>query len=167
MGNSAVRVVLSKKAYGQIEDSMIAAKNDFEVGGVLLGYRIFGCCFVAAATVPAETSARSRVSFILDGDWHTACAADLMRSLRRKLRILGIWHSHICAGAVFSEQDRQSNTQFAASCNGALSMLVQLTPLREVRMTVYDISADGRERLCRILRHGKRRPLRKALPNES
>ncbi|MCB7320855.1 Mov34/MPN/PAD-1 family protein [Lacrimispora sp. 210928-DFI.3.58] len=149
--NSTTRVILSNKAYCQIRDSVTNAKNDFEVGGVLMGYKIFKHYFVVAVTVPTETAEKSKVSFTLDGDWHTARALELMQTFQRKPSILGIWHSHICDGDTFSEQDRQSNMQLAISFNGVLSMIVMMTmPLQDLSMTAYFISPNGKERLCQV-----------------
>ncbi|MDO4343417.1 MAG: Mov34/MPN/PAD-1 family protein [Eubacteriales bacterium] len=149
--NSAARVVLSNKAYCQIRNSVTNAKNNFEVGGVLLGYKILRHYSVVAVTVPPKTAEKSKVSFTLDGDWHTARALELMQTFRRKPSILGIWHSHICDGDTFSEQDRQSNMQLAISFHGVLSMIVMMEmPLRDLRMTAYFISPNGKERLCQV-----------------
>ncbi len=150
--NSAARVVLSKKAYCQIRDSVTTAKNDFEVGGVLLGYKMFKRYSIVAVTVPTETAEKSKVSFTLDGNWHTARALELMQTFQRKPSILGIWHSHICDGDTFSEQDRRSNKQLAISFNGVLSMIVMLTmPLQDLSMTAYFISPNGKERICQVV----------------
>lgn len=150
--DSAVKVVLSKKAYCQIRDSVTTAKNDFEVGGVLLGYKMFKRYSIVAVTIPTETAEKSKVSFTLDGDWHTDRALELMQMFRHKPSILGIWHSHICDGDTFSEQDRRSNKQLAISFNGVLSMIVMLTmPLQDLSMTAYFISPNGKERLCQVV----------------
>lgn len=150
--DSAARVILSKKAYCQIRDSVIDAKNDFEVGGVLLGYKVFRHYSVVAATVPTEIAEKSKVSFTLDGDWHTARARELIKEFRHEPSILGIWHSHICDADTFSGQDRASNKQLATSFNGVLSMIVMLAmPIQDLRMTAYYIFPDGRENLCRVV----------------
>ena len=147
--NSAVRVVLSKKAYRQIRNGVTNARNDFEVGGVLVGYKMFKRYHVIAVTTSAKTAEKSKVSFTLDGDWHTARALELMEAFRPKPSILGIWHSHICDGDTFSEQDRQSNMQLAISFNGVLSMIAMMTiPFQDLGITAYYISPKGKESLC-------------------
>ena len=145
-------VVLSNKAYCQIRDCVTNAENNFEVGGILLGYKKFKRYSVVAVTSPTETAEKSKVSFILDGDQHTALAFEIMRTFRRKPSIIGVWHSHICEGATFSEQDRQSNMQLATSFHGVLSMIAVLAiSLQDLRITAYYISPKGKESLCQIV----------------
>lgn len=147
-----VKVVLSKRAYGQIRDLVTDTGNRFEVGGLLLGYKCFARYHVVAATVPSETAERSQVSFVLDGDWHTARAFELMQEFQHKPSILGVWHSHICDVDVFSEQDRQSNEQLAICFHGALSMIAIWTAsIQNLGLTAYFISPGRKERLCRVI----------------
>lgn len=150
--NSTARVVMSRKVYNQIKDSVVNANNDYEVGGVLLGYKkSFGCYYIAATTIATEIAEKSKISFTLNGDWHTTRALELMQAFRRKPSILGIWHSHICGSGVFSEQDRRSNEQLAISFNGALSMLVMMsTPLQNLSLTAYFITPWGKEKPFRV-----------------
>lgn len=95
---------------------------------------------------------KSKVSFTLDGDWHTERALELMQEFWYKPSILGIWHSHICDIDTFSEQDRRSNKQLAMSFNGVLSMIAMLPiPLRELSLTAYFISPSGNESPCQVV----------------
>lgn len=148
---TAIKVFISKTAYNQIKDSVTKAQSDFEVGGVLLGHKTFGRYFVVAVTAPTEIAEKSKVSFTLDGDWHTTRASKLMQKFQHKPSILGIWHSHICDIDVFSEQDRQSNKQLAILLNGTLSMIATLSmPLQETKLTTYFITASGKECICQV-----------------
>lgn len=148
----AAKVVLTRKAYCRIRNSVIAANNEFEIGGVLLGYKFLNRYSVAAVTVSAEPADKSNVSFTLDGKWHTACALKYMQKFWRKPSILGVWHSHICDIDVFSEQDRQSNKRLAESFGDILSMITMLTmPSQDLKFTAYLISTNGKETLCQVI----------------
>lgn len=147
----AIKVFISKTAYTQIKDSVTKAENDFEVGGVLLGHKIFRQYFVIAVTTSTEIAEKSKVSFTLDGDWHTIHVLELVQKYIHKPSILGVWHSHICDIDAFSEQDRQSNKQLAIFLNGTLSIIAMLLmPLQTINLTAYFITASGKERICQV-----------------
>lgn len=87
------------------------------------------------------------VSFVLDGDSHLEQARQIARGFRKEPAVLGAWHSHICDGAVFSEQDRRSNRELAAALDGAVSIVVSA---KEMETTACYITDRGREFPCNI-----------------
>ena len=150
--SSAVKVLLLPKAYCQIRSGVLAVNNEFEIGGILLGYKFLNRYFIAAVTVSTEPAKRSKVSFVLDGKWHTARVKEYMQEFRCKPSILGIWHSHICDVDTFSELDRQSNRRFAETFGSILSMIVMLTmPSRDLNLTTYFIRSGRKETPCQLM----------------
>lgn len=141
-------VIVSKDAYHQIKSSVINASGSYEVGGVLIGCKFLNFYFIKSVTVPLYTAEKSKVSFTLDGEAHTLAAQKIIERNKGKLFVLGIWHSHICDGDRFSEQDRKSNRELAASLGGAVSMLAVMSE-NNVRLTSYFINKSGREQRFR------------------
>lgn len=137
--------------YRQLKNSVRTVNNEYEIGGVLLGYTVLGYQIIVAATVQCDMAEKSRVSFVLDGDWHTRRVSELMQQFPIRPAISGIWHSHICDDAVFSAQDRRANTEFAATFGGVISMIATMPPpAREFRLTAYAVSPGGKERRCKL-----------------
>lgn len=142
-------MILSKDAYQRIKNSIKKAENKYEVGGVLLGHRIINLYFVVAVTVPTRCDTRSMVSFVLDGKEHTEHVQRIIQNFRIKPSVLGVWHSHICDIAAFSEQDRQSNRRLAAVLGGTLSMIVSMPePDKRLNLVSCHITAKGKEHYC-------------------
>lgn len=131
---------------------MADTKFQYEVGGILLGYQILQRCYVVAVTFPTETGEKSKVSFVLDGEQHTAHISEIMQKFCYAPSVLGVWHSHICDIPVFSEQDRDSNKQLAVALDGTLSTIATLSmPMQQLNLTTYFVTAKGKEYLCKTI----------------
>ena len=141
----------SQKVLSQIQHSLAEANRDFEVGGLLLGYHLQNCFSVVAATVSSPCPSDSAVSFTLDGPFHTKQALKLLHQFQNKPELLGVWHSHLCDAAVFSEQDRQSNRHLAADFDGILSVIVVPLPQQHIHLNAYYIYPNGEEAVCDVV----------------
>lgn len=142
------KVFLSKNVYSNIANSVTEANNSYEIGGILLGYRIGSFYFLIATTVSKRISEKSKVSFILDGKEHMGYIQEILRQYWYKPSVLGVWHSHICDKA-FSAQDKKSNQQLAEKWGGVLSMLVmQGEAPKQLRVTTVFVTARGQEHSC-------------------
>lgn len=142
-------VILSSDAYRQIREQIEDAGNQYETGGVLLGHKKLRRFFIVAVTPPCGIPDPALTAFVLDGPQHTRTAAQLAQRFRRRPSIVGVWHSHICDGAVFSAQDRQSNRLLAQHLGGAVSILAAPAELgRTSVLTSCFIPAHGREHIC-------------------
>lgn len=147
-----IKVILSENAYHQINKSVVEARNQYEVGGVLLGHQVQGCFFVVAVTLPSSRDQKSIVSFVLDGKEHSRQVLESMQCFQRKPMVLGIWHSHICDVARFSQQDRQSNKQLTESLGGALAMIVTMPlSMQDVIMNTYFVAESDKEYFCNTI----------------
>ena len=142
------RVVFQKKAYQRITKAVIQTDNQYEVGGVLLGYKICGCYIIADATTPENSNGQSKTTFILEGEYHALQAETLAKSFRYTPTVMGIWHSHICDGLVFSTQDEISNKQFAHIYKDAVSVLV-IMQSKKFLWRSYHLALDGKAYLCK------------------
>ena len=149
-------VIVSKKAFRIIKDSVFRTDNQYETGGVLIGYQLWRLYLVVAATTSKETNKSTMISFVLDGAEHTRQADDMIRKFKNAPAVLGIWHNHICDGLTFSKQDQISNKLFAEAFDGALSMLVAQRSNR-VSLSVAYISAVGTHADCSIIICKKRK----------
>lgn len=148
-----IKVILSRKAYCQIKYYLINAKNDYEIGGILVGYKIGQLYWIIAVTAPNKIVDKSRISFVLEGKQHTKQVLKIMQKFRwYKPFILGVWHSHICDDVVFSEQDRLSNQEFAKFLNGTLSMITILSVSSlKLKLNTYFITGKGDELHCQTI----------------
>lgn len=140
-------VLLSKNAYQKINSAFADAQGEYEVGGVLLGYKLWRIHYVIAVTVSNKSPQKSATSFFLDGKKHTALAAEEANKCCYPPVLLGVWHSHPNGMNTFSEQDRLSNKRLAQTFNGALSILVT-ADAAELCLKSYYISVDGAEIYC-------------------
>ena len=144
------QVIITKKALHIISRCVREADNNFETGGVLIGCHLGEKIFVVAATTPNTGENRSKVSFLLNGENHTQKANEIVKSKRVwSPSVLGVWHSHICDGHSFSQQDKMSNMALAKSFDGALSMLVTQSA-HTVLFSASYISAEGIAEDCVI-----------------
>ena len=115
-----------------------------------MGHKLPACYIIAAATTPPDAHRQELTRFVLDGAYHTNAAKKCIRRLRGSPRIIGIWHSHICGGAVFSKQDKISNKEFSKLYGGAISVLVTMENER-LNWLSYYIAPDGGSYRCREL----------------
>ena len=140
-------VLITKKASDTIKRCMYDADNDYEVGGVLIGYKIGRVYLVVAATFSTKDKNSSRASFVLDGAEHTGKIDEIVSGYMCSPSVLGIWHSHICDGHNFSEQDKASHKILVKLLGGTLSMLVT-KPAESILLSVSHISMVGIEEDC-------------------
>lgn len=138
--------VFSKKAYEQIEKCVKSADNTYEVGGVLVGYRLLNFFFVVEVTFSENVAYASKTAFILDGELHTKKATDIIEKHHIHPKIIGSWHSHILDGGSLSKQDRISNRHLASLLNGALSMIVTMHDM--IRFNTYYTTKRNCEFIC-------------------
>ncbi len=145
------QVIITKNAFHTIKQCLLKADNNYETGGVLIGYHLWRMYFVVAITTPNTNSNSSMVSFLLDGAEHTRKVNDVIMTsgFMCPPSVLGIWHSHICDGHSFSQQDKASNMTLAKSFGGVLSMLVTQSA-RAILFSVSHISITGIEEDCVI-----------------
>ena len=149
---SPAAVLFSQKARRRLLRCIAASKNRYEVGGLLLGYRLRGLHFVTGITVPCREDTGSMVSFTLNGALHAEQAAQLPAPPLFKPSVLGIWHSHICDGARFSLQDQQANEEMAKALGGALAVVVSMSADAREASAVYLTPALAPVpcRICRL-----------------
>ncbi len=146
------RVIFSKSPFQKIKKSLIKAQNKYEIGGILLGYKILNFYFIIDVTIPKNINKKSMVSFVLDGEEHSKLASEIIKSYLYKPSVLGIWHSHICSGTTFSTQDKISNKEMACFLNGTLSMLVTMNNGKFFKK-VYYIYPSGKHILCKTYKN--------------
>ncbi len=138
------RVQISKNAYLQIQESVERAEKQYEVGGVLVGYQEGCALYIEAATTCEELCKEAMTSFVLDGEYHTQRAKQIIDAAEMPMSVLGVWHSHICDTARFSAKDRASNRTLAKVLGGVLSVLVaQSAENAETEIKGNYISEDG------------------------
>lgn len=145
-------VLYSERVYRQIEQEF-KINTCSEIGGLLIGYRIFRLFIVVGATISVSKEPLSQVSFELDGDDHSAQAEKIIRAGIVHPMIIGIWHSHLYDINRFSSQDRCSNQVMAYNLHGTLSALVT-TGVANARMSLstYYVPMNGNEQMCTTIR---------------
>lgn len=145
-------IIISRSAYLQIHQCMEKAANLYEIGGILIGYKNESAYYIEAITVDSGNCETSMTSFVLKGELHTHMAQKIIDSSKRPLALLGVWHSHICDTARFSQQDRNANQTLSHILNGALSVLVTWHEKEtEVQIQGYYIAPNNAEHHLKIV----------------
>lgn len=144
-------VFITGKVIRVIQECVTKADNNYETGGILMGYNLGRIYFIVAVTTPDNNINSSKVSFVLDGVEHTRKVNDVIMTSSHMCTpsVLGIWHSHICDGHNFSQQDKVSNMTLAKSLGSVLSMLVTKSA-HTILFSISHISAIGIEEDCAI-----------------
>lgn len=139
-------VLITKKTARKIQRTV--EDSCFETGGVLLGYRFLWFTFITETTIPPSCmSSPSKVEFSLDGEWHTMETERLCACKWIKPCVVGLWHSHICYGAEFSDQDCESNRKFADVFGSIVSGIVVRD---QMNFSIWYISnVNGQTRFCK------------------
>lgn len=146
MQENPENIQISKNACLQILKSIEKAEKQYEAGGVLIGYREKRSFFIKAVTTTENLCKEAKTSFVLDGEYHTQKAKQIIDAANAPMSVLGVWHSHICDTARFSVQDRISNRRLAVALGGALSILVaQSAETEETEIKGCYITENGRE----------------------
>lgn len=143
-------IIITRKAFHTIRKDVFLADDNFEIGGVLIGYQLIWIHIIVAVTTPNKNKCKSRISFLLDGAEHMQKANNIISGYMCSPTLIGIWHSHICDGHKFSKQDIYSNRILAKSLGGALSMLVT-KHVHTLALSVSHISISGNESDCAII----------------
>lgn len=157
------RVWLSGTVQKTISDSMRKAKNQYEVGGVLVGHRLFHTFFVVGATVPCGDDVKSPVSYSWNGITETKKVDVLISSFGLKPIPIGTWHSHIKGTATFSGQDMESNKLFAERFGKTIAAIVIPNENTALKLfAVWFISSESKAsgKCCKVYFDTKRMPIR-------
>ena len=144
--------MLSQDAFTAIGNCINEANNHFEVGGILLGYRFLNRFYVSSATAQLGIDDNSIVSFTLNGEWNMSRIAEINQCRKRKLSVLGVWHSHICDEDKFSMQDYRSNLELARLYGRIISaIMIKSSSSNLVSITAYLVSQNGEETRCKVV----------------
>ena len=117
-------LIYSRCARNKIKTRIEAIDGKYEVGGVLLGYKMLSIAFVLDVTYSEASGKMANVEFVLDGEEHSALAYRIINACLVKPKVLGIWHSHVSGLMEFSVQDQKSNYIMAQNFNGVYSSIV-------------------------------------------
>lgn len=146
-------ILLSGEVYKQLNKDVLEAGKEYELGGLLLGYRFLCLHYVIAATTSDETDAKTNISFVLDGEKHRMYATEIMKKFRFQPDILGVWHSHTLEINRFSEQDKESNKQLARAIGNCVSMLITLNArTKDINLSACYLTANMKEHRCKVRR---------------
>lgn len=144
-------ILLTRKVYNQLNKDVQEAGNQYETGGLLLGYKLLGLYYIVAITASDEKDDTTNISFVLDGAKHKVYAAEIAKQFRVQPDMLGVWHSHTNEINHFSEQDKASHKQLVRSIGSSISMLVTMNgTTKELNLIASYITANAREYSCRV-----------------
>ena len=154
------KVIVLPQTYHRIQKALVAAKNQYEIGGVLVGHKLPDGYVLLGATTPPDTQEKALAEFYLDGEYHAAEAEKISKRFWGRPKIVGIWHSHICDGATFSKQDGISNEQISRLYGGAISAIATMWD-KELTLNSYYVVPDGSFRMCRqfVIQDRRRRKM--------
>lgn len=144
-------LVISCHALRKIADVIYETANQWEAGGILIGYRLAGIFYVIDVSVPCGDEQKSLFSFEIDGNEETKKVNEIISQYYIKPKPIGIWHSHIGENPFFSNQDRKSNAVFAGFYGGMVSVIATTGENAALESLVaYYISPTKKEILCII-----------------
>lgn len=160
MLNSSYRkkvVYVTSKAHSKLKNAVNLTENEYETGGVLLGYKLLNRYYIIDVTAADEKECASRNCFYLDGNKHCSYVTETRKGYIIKPAVLGVWHSHTCEMNFFSFQDLETNKKIATLYNGALSMLLTTNMFEGYLLNVYHIDENHTQELCKVKFVGKKR----------
>ena len=115
-------VFLSPRAFKEIKFCIAEAEDQYEVGGLLIGYKI-GLDVIVIRTVKAD-GCNSRFSVEIGGEKQSKCARRIIESYwPLKPKLIGVWHYHIYNNRHFSKKDIESTKLVSKILRGAVSIL--------------------------------------------
>lgn len=132
-----------------LKKQVIATGFQYEIGGVLLGYKWFRKFYVVACTFPRYGGdlQATKMTFILNGSEHTEEMERIQQQYIFPLKLIGVWHSHITEDNSFSLQDRESNRLLVRQIGEMLSIIVIQQKENEIGIIPYYVS-EGNEEIC-------------------
>lgn len=143
--------MLSQNAYTTIRNCVNEANNQFEVGGVLLGYKFLNRFYAIAAIAQPGIEEKSNVSFTLNGEWNMSRIDEINRCRKWQLSVLGVWHSHIFDEDKFSIQDQRSNLELTRLYGRIISaIMIRSSSSNLVSITAYLVSRKVKETRCKV-----------------
>ena len=106
-------VVIGKSAYNSLLDECRKyMKDELETGGVFLGYYVEGKYYITHCIDSGKFAKRSENSFTYDVEYIVKQANEIIKKSKRFIRLLGLWHSHWSAPAIFSKPDKIMNQKY-------------------------------------------------------
>lgn len=136
------KVIVKKSVYQTIRNHVYNTGFQYETGGILLGYRIFGIFYIRAATFSRCSEKTTRMTFILDGEEHTRQMEMLRKGFWSPLDMVGVWHSHTTNDTTLSAQDMESNKLLSNSFGEIVSIIVTQRGADDIWITPYYVSIN-------------------------
>ncbi len=135
-------VFISDKAHISII-AETASRDPDETGGVFFGQiGDDNNWYVMEATDPGIKTFHSVVHHEMDDKYHNHIYPVITRIYKNEPELLGLWHRHPGSVDTFSQDDNNTNREYAKVIGrGAISLLVNIDP--QVRYTCYYLDMQG------------------------
>lgn len=135
------KIVISDRAYTAIVAEALS-RDPLETGGILLGHYKNGVWYVVESTDPGITTMHTTVHHEMDDKYHNHLYPVISRLYEEELVLLGLWHRHPGSLNTFSQDDNNTNTEYAKAVgNGTISFLLNFVPNAE--LTCYYLNHKG------------------------
>ena len=136
MGLLSSKVIIAPKVKYRIKDSVVNSKDEFEVGGVLLGKKIGNLFVITTATLPKGSHYQSSFSFELSDD-DIFQAYSYMKRKAFSLSFLGFWHSHTLGLNKLSSTDKKSISTVASIYGETIALLVTVQDNNSIVIDIF------------------------------
>lgn len=144
------RVIIGTSAYNELLNRVCDTSFQYEIGGVLIGYKYLRIFYIVALTFPRCYRNMGKVSFVLNGEEHTEDIEKIREGFLFPTKIIGVWHSHTLEDNSLSLQDRESNRLLVTRFGDMLSVVVTSQKgKKDIRLTSYYISKDNKTYICK------------------
>lgn len=149
-GDTVLFVIMSKSAYNSLLDECREyMQMGVETGGVFLGYCIEGKYFITHCVDSGKIAKRTENSFTYNSDYMEKKSNEIVKNSKDDIRLLGLWHSHWNAPAIFSTPDKKMHQKYLnlLSAN-IISAIVTYEDTFNINM--FEIDAKNNSRLIEV-----------------
>lgn len=149
--NVKTSLVLSHRVWERLLSMVSKADGKYEVGGLLMGICKHHRHIVIDITEPDINIDLCQGSFVLDGEYHSKMASDIIKASTRNVDVIGMWHSHGTIPLHFSEADKSAH-KYLAQCLGgcSVSLLCACAEILYLKAIEIDNDANTKEAACTI-----------------
>jgi proteasome lid subunit RPN8/RPN11 len=135
------KIVISDRAYTAMVAEALS-RDPLETGGILLGQYKNDVWYVVESTDPGINTIHTKWHHETDDKYHNHLYPVVSRLYEEELVLLGLWHRHPGRLNTFSQDDNNTNTEYAKAVgNGTISFLLNFVPNAE--LTCYYLDHEG------------------------
>ena len=137
-----MKVCLSSRAYASIiYECEEYFQDNLETGGVFLGLIENDTYYILEMIPPGYNSIHYENSFQYDKEYLEYTSSRIAYIYKKKLKIIGIWHTHWNAPPVFSPPDIIMNQKFVELCKGNIISAIVFNEGEKFNIVGYEVDS--------------------------